>query len=311
MENLSTRAGAGMKSSGYDQETDCVSKGTANLGAVYPQGPIGARLRDFVTRTAAISTQPSPRLPSGYDTEGDLLSKACYNLGGGTPTGSAYDRLYAIVQATGATKATLLTGLIAHWKLNETSGTRADSHTNGYNLTDINGMGYTTAVLGNGMSTAGEDDYLSTSLTWDSPSRAASVWFRRSSAIFEGGYPAYTYLMLSGLGITMRDDGALFWDDVLPVSPPYNDDTWHHLALVYASTTETFSYYIDGALQDSGPLAGPLAGATSLGLAYPNGFANGPIDMDSVSIWSRALTAAEITTLYNGGAGLDYQFFGA
>jgi hypothetical protein len=100
VDNLSTRAGAKVKSTGYDAETDCISKATANLGAAYPQGPEGARLRDFVNAARAVSTAATPQYASPYDTEGDLLSKACYNLGGGIPNGSTYDRLYAIVTAT-------------------------------------------------------------------------------------------------------------------------------------------------------------------------------------------------------------------
>ena len=64
---------------------------------------------------------------------------------------------------------------------------------------------------------------------------------------------------------------------------------------------------IDSAAQTITP--GDGAAEFEMGADRSINFMNGRID--SCSIWKRVLTPAERTTLWNGGAGLDYPFLTA
>jgi hypothetical protein len=61
----------------------------------------------------------------------------------------------------------LADGVIAHWSLNETSGTRVDS-TGSHNLTDNGGVSYETGILGNAATFTGTK-YLSRRIRASSP----------------------------------------------------------------------------------------------------------------------------------------------
>jgi len=297
-----------MKPSGYDQETDCVSKSTANLGAVYPQGPIGARLRDFVTRTAAISTQPSPRLPSGYDTESDLLSKACYNLGGGTPTGSAYDRLYAIVQATGATNVTLLAGLLAFWPLATDANDAHASNDLTPNGDDIQFEGGYAVITGGQWFDLGSRFNLSAGFTaacWSKNANANGIyavamsqWQGGFDGFYLGGLPTNQYSgAVSGAGSNVSDAASI------PAGA-------HHLALTYDGNTQKL--YVDGLLKAAltfGAMSVNALATFKIGTLDEGGEFNYNGQINRAGLWSRALTASEITALYSGGGGLGYESF--
>lgn len=106
----------------------------------------------------------------------------------------------------------------------------------------------------------------------------------------------------TGDGTTNR-----FYEDPATVSIT----NWTHIVMTYDLTN--FRTYVNGALSaTSGSLtlssintAASRAGIGAYG-ETPSLFFNGAID--EPGLWSRALTAAEITTLYNGGAGLQYPF---
>lgn len=90
--------------------------------------------------------------------------------------------------------------------------------------------------------------------------------------------------------------------------------TWYYAVATWDGTTE--KVYLNGAEDGSNAFSGTLrSGGTSntfIGCAQNGGaglnsdFFSGAID--EVAIWSRALSAAEITSLYNSGAGLQYPF---
>ncbi|NTW31039.1 MAG: LamG domain-containing protein, partial [Bacteroidetes bacterium] len=88
---------------------------------------------------------------------------------------------------------------------------------------------------------------------------------------------------------------------------------WHHVVWTYAGNgTSNLKLYIDGSLVSQ---CNPSDGGSGWGV-YPasnRGFigmdnTNTPGYFDEVGFWSRALTAAEVTSLYNSGAGWQYPF---
>lgn len=88
-------------------------------------------------------------------------------------------------------------------------------------------------------------------------------------------------------------------------TPSVTNTNWHHLALTYNGTTVT--YYLDGAAlspTDSG--SGTVINETSsmmIGDKDTSGVKL-PGNVDEAVIWTRALTAGEISDLYNSGSGL-------
>lgn len=88
---------------------------------------------------------------------------------------------------------------------------------------------------------------------------------------------------------------------------------WHHIGATYsASDTKTLRLYVDGAL-DAVHVNVALGGGFTAWT--PNQFFGSNFDRtgrsaigDEWGFWSRALTAAEVLQLYNGGAGITYPF---
>jgi hypothetical protein len=97
-------------------------------------------------------------------------------------------------------------------------------------------------------------------------------------------------------------------------------DGWHHVVVNYDGTNSNF--YLDGTLVNNvtaGGTIGTGSGTIGLGSAASGGSIWGggvggvynTRAMDEVGIWSRALTGAEVTSLYNGGSGFQYPFSAA
>ncbi len=95
------------------------------------------------------------------------------------------------------------------------------------------------------------------------------------------------------------------------VGATVNYNTWTHVAAVLDGAAGTISLYTNGVL--AGQLStsvrpfGPLQSTSSPGVGIGNlndGFNNFPFwgDIDEISLYSRALSSGEITTIYNAGS---------
>ncbi len=78
---------------------------------------------------------------------------------------------------------------------------------------------------------------------------------------------------------------------------------WHHIVATYSNTTETMKIYIDGVEDISRTLPGFGNMATNtdnliLGIEGSSGYSG---RMDELAIWNKALSATEISNLYNNG----------
>lgn len=86
-----------------------------------------------------------------------------------------------------------------------------------------------------------------------------------------------------------------------------DDGNFHHFAVVYTGSLTTI--YSDGGDANS-------SGAFSLNLVGSQTYFGAELDLsvfltcslDEIGFWQRALTATEISTLYNGGTGISYPF---
>lgn len=234
------------------------------------------------------------------------------------------------------TEVTLLTGLISHWKLDEASGARADSH-GGYTLSDVNGAVSGPGKIGNCAAFAGGSALAATPPPWSGPAlNALSVSYWVKYEYQTGGFSAYSLPFAffpagttgsAGIGgfiaasdATAHPQGCVAVDMVRPdmtdmllrlQGPTRIDDgQWHHVAASFDGTVGKL--FIDGVLEvtESEPnTGGTPADGVYLYLNGGGGFGTTDVSMDSVSVWSRALSDGEISALYNGGDGLDYESF--
>ena len=85
-----------------------------------------------------------------------------------------------------------------------------------------------------------------------------------------------------------------------------SDTTWRHFAMTWSASADELKAYVNGTIVEepisslgtfSGTIAAVDFGSNTAGGAYFKGY------MDEVAIWNEALTAAEITAIYNGGTG--------
>ena len=103
-------------------------------------------------------------------------------------------------------------------------------------------------------------------------------------------------------------NGVLGWHhhggNQLMGSVPINPDTWYQVAATYDGTTQRF--YVNGNL-DASAVRDLNTGSGNVKIGkqpdWSGAYFKGAID--EVGIWDKALTATEISALYNSGSGLD------
>jgi hypothetical protein len=126
-----------------------------------------------------------------------------------------------------------------------------------------------------------------------------------------------------GMKWNYRDDGGSGRRDSPHVSPQLEDKNWHHVVTTFVRTSsghtnDPAKIYVDGVLVDTtsiAPNAGNSEGSVDTlgnglsvnvgqdgtGTYTDNGSAGGDMLIDDLGIWRRALTAAEVTEIYNKG----------
>jgi hypothetical protein len=236
---------------------------------------------------------------------------------GGRPTGGLTDRI------------------VAHWTFNETSGTRYDS-IGVANLTPGTlgsaQANYIQGVLGNAVNFSNENFLIGEHLL-PLTGRAVSfsIWIKRDIPGENGYFDDFSLFLLNQYpSFYITQDGRID----LSLSPgggteecrvrgqsSINDNQWHHI--VGTSDGNLQKMYIDGVLHRVGgddyetiSESGADMSITFPDLPYNDIAINANIpaedfgttecSIDSLSVWNRELSAAEVTKLYNNGDGLDY-----
>ena len=115
----------------------------------------------------------------------------------------------------------------------------------------------------------------------------------------------YIYVGDDKIGYWVGDGGS---NAVTITSAPISRAEWHHVVFQWDTTTQKSKLYVDGVFVGEESIAafGPISDRLSWA-AGVNGYGfNGRID--EIGVWNRVLNDAEITQLYNGGAGKAYPF---
>ena len=222
--------------------------------------------------------------------------------------------------------------LVSYWTLDETSGTRADSHGSN-DLTDNNTVLSGTGILSNGADfEASNSEYLSIAdgsqtgldITGDI---AISAWVKLESDVPNSS----SYQIVSKYNTSSQrayefnindpsvgNDTIRFLvsnngttDDIMSVEYTFTSGIWYHVAASWDASASTATFYVNGLSigTDTGTATSIYNSTSDLIVgarpaASPTNFFDGIID--EVGIWSRVLTAGEISNLYNEGNALPY-----
>ncbi|GAB3002459.1 glycoside hydrolase family 2 [Amycolatopsis acidiphila] len=201
---------------------------------------------------------------------------------------------------------------IAAYPFDENTGTLAQDTVGDHDATLVGGASWTAGHNGSALAVNGSGQYADTGAalldTEGSYSVAAWVKFNALGDGFQtvvsqdGGDHSAFYLQYSGadhkLAFSFVGTRAL-----APVTPEAN--RWYHLVGVRDASSGTLTLYVDGqpAATQSACLGDAASGHTVLGRGQYGG---GPVDfldgaVDQVHVYDRALTAAEVSTLYGSG----------
>ena len=162
-------------------------------------------------------------------------------------------------------KSPLLTGLSAYWKMDETSGARADATGNGFTLTDNNTCGFGTGIKNNAVAFVKENLETLTltpgTLFPDSTSMgefSIAGRYNLSSTLSDGIIQGLTDCNGSGIRwsiqkvnsttviIFLNVTGAGGVVGITTASLASTMDAWHHYAISYSLTTSKATIYMDG-----------------------------------------------------------------
>ncbi len=227
----------------------------------------------------------------------------------------------------------LITNIVAYWKLDESSGNASDSTAGARTLTNTGTASYAAGLINNGIDLGTTNttkwlNYGTDNLGIDGGAITISGWVNINTQISSGfqtlfaqgstntftcNYVEYEYNAGTRRLDFYREKGAVGTE-----GPTYNitltPGTWYHVVYTYDGTN--VRGYVNGSL-----VAGPTAASGSGSSVMTNGLGIGDrfyagsalgnkisAKLDEVGVWSRALSGAEITSLYNGGIGVQYPF---
>lgn len=227
----------------------------------------------------------------------------------------------------------LVDQLVAYYPLSDTS----DS-VGGFTLTNVGTVTFATGLIDNAADggTGNSTKWLrvDNDLGIGGGAISMSTWVKRNAEIATGtegllmkgdsGTNVMNYISYDYNGGTRR----IIWNrqrqntanDIITYNVTLGTSAWNHIVYTYDGTS--LRGYLNGSLV-AGPTAysgsGAGAGIDIFEIMGHNNSAGNPQYsglefnglVDETGIWSRALTGAEITQLYNGGAGLAYPFTAA
>jgi hypothetical protein len=213
----------------------------------------------------------------------------------------------------------LTNNIKAYYKLNEASGDAIDATGNGYTMVNTS-VTYSSGKINNGAVFNGSTSvFKNSTFPRDTSAVSFSGWFKTSGntmCIFgqddsvTGSAQRTFQMQISATGKLLSIFFNTATNNVVSSITTVNDNTWRHFVTTY-SGTET-KLYINATLEATDTsITGALRSGTGMSIgtisdennqAYFNG------TLDEIGIWSRVLSQAEVTQLYNSGAGLQYPF---
>jgi len=218
--------------------------------------------------------------------------------------------------------------LVAYYKLDEASGNAADS-VGSVTLTNTGTATYGAGKINNGVNLARAS---SQRLNAADPSafHLSSItlagWFKLASnpsgsyytlicKVYGGSWASpYASFYIRLPSLTDIEIGNTFngssLDAVGITVSALSTGVWYHVALTYDAGTGSRRLYLNGSDVGGDTKSGNIQYSTGEFNLGRTGDSGEGLDgsLDEWGIWSRALSSAEITSLYNGGTGVQYPF---
>lgn len=213
--------------------------------------------------------------------------------------------------------AGLATNLDLYWKLDETGGAAvADSSSGGLNAGTANGgFSFVPGKLNNGIDLNGTTGFIQCDTTFFDPSASAfsiAAWVKADTVGANGSERVIAHqldgtgtgrTLLSSSGATPTKLSTAIGGTTLSGGTTLVVDTWYHVC-VTVSALGARNLYLNGSL-DGGPSTDLpeaangafLVGKHKAGTSFWNGI------IDDVRVYSRELSASDVSDLYNAGAG--------
>ena len=221
----------------------------------------------------------------------------------------------------------LTDNLVAYYKLDESSGNAADSSGGGFTLTNTNTVAYSAGKINNaadgGASNTNKSLQVSNNLGFtDTTDGTWSQWVNVTTAPTENQQLCFThhyidagkgrfwmYGMFGGVfKIRLYQDSSS--PAVLDVAQTLTTGTWYHIVVTYLNSSNLTTVYVNGS--SIGTVNFGTRNAQTGNFFCILNFNGGTLPfkglVDEVGVWTRVLSGTEITSLYNGGAGLQYPF---
>lgn len=318
-------APAGLSASAGDTEVDLTWTAPSSNGSAITDYIVEYKLSSEPTTWTAFSDGTSTSTSATVtgltnDSAYDFRVSAVNAIGISDP--SDIDSATPTADSGGGEEETaLLEDLVSHWKLDETSGTRADAQGSN-NLTSSGTAASVAGKIGNAFAPTGiaAGGTLSiadnASLSMGNHDFTLSAWANfdtstnsRGIAI-KWGTGSNEYGLYSNGGkfrfIVNGSGGYSYAESPTTLS----NGTWYFLVGWYDSNANTVNLKINNGTTISVPFTGGTVsdGTNPFTIGSFNGgnYVDGSID--SVSVWKRTLTEQEMTALYNSGTGMDYPF---
>jgi hypothetical protein len=212
-----------------------------------------------------------------------------------------------------------LTGVVAYWKLDESSGNASDS-VGSNTLTNTGTATYSAGKINNGVNFTATTMYLGKSSPTGLPSGTSA--FTMATWVNFTNFSTARYFMSFGGTTnntmpTIRCDSSTSWviDDngagtAFPAVSAMSTGTWYHIVYTYPGSGNIYTAYLNGtSIGTADNTRAPNMGTTNVSIGSNNNTSQSSNlvgSMDEVGIWSRALSSGEVSDLYNGGAGISY-----
>lgn len=220
----------------------------------------------------------------------------------------------------------LLASMVSHWKLNEVGETRYDSHGSLDLLDPANLILSGTGKFGNAALLAGDLGGFGELQITDGTNAAALAlggtdsticFWAKFSAVTDSDtliYKAsdFTEYVVSRVNdtitFTVGDAATGLSTTTLTSASLLSAGVWYFIAVRHKTGGSGLLSIRINATNLDGPAY--TAGMFSAANAFTLGPSTSSFLMDSLSVWRRKLSNAELDTLYNAGSGLDYPFLG-
>lgn len=224
----------------------------------------------------------------------------------------------------------LTSGCQAYWKADESSGNMSDSTANANTLVNGSSVPFVAAKINNGTDLeSGSTDYFSiadasqsgldltgdfTITAWLNPESISALHVLASK---DQGQPNRSY------AVGLRDIAGTKYMEWLLSTDGQNANTNNYRVASASITTGSFKFYVWTYTSSSGSCQGYINNTSIGSTTGSSGIYNSTADFqlgrsetanyfdgiaDEIGVWNRVLTSGELTTLYNGGTGIQYPF---